>query len=153
MITIARILHPTDLSVNAQPALHFASDLCRLYHAELHLLSVVDSRAFAATTSEPDFYPVDFLQEYVDDLEKRLTEVTFEGMQHCKKIVREISSGIPYNEILGYSDKHAVDLIVMGTHGRTGLGHLLIGSVAENVVRRAQCPVLTVRPDNRKSSG
>lgn len=151
MIRISRILHPTDLSHNAQPALHYASDLCRLYHAELHLISVVDSRGFSGSTSEPDFFPVDFLQEYVNDLEKRLSDMTFEGMQHCKKIVREISSGIPFNEILTYAEKNEVDLIVMGTHGRTGLGHLLIGSVAENVVRRAHCPVLTVRPDNRKT--
>lgn len=147
---IKRILHPTDLSVNAQPALHLATDLCRVYHAELHLLSVVDSRAFAATTSEPDFYPVDFLQDYVIDVEKRIAEMTFEGMQHCKKIVREVSSGIPLNDILNYVRDREVDLIVMGTHGRTGLAHLLIGSVAENVVRRAQCPVLTVRPEFRK---
>jgi nucleotide-binding universal stress UspA family protein len=151
MIKISRILHPTDLSENSKPALRYASDLARHYHAGLHIVTVVDTRAFTGSVAEPEFFPVDFLQDYMKETEKKLAELTFEGMQHCSKIVREVFSGTPYNEIIKYAEKSGIDLIVMGTHGYTGLKHMLIGSVAENVVRRAPCPVLTVRPDKRDS--
>jgi nucleotide-binding universal stress UspA family protein len=149
MITISRILHPTDLSKNSRAALRYASDLARHYHADLHLVTVVDTRGFTGSIAEPEFFPMDFLQDYMKETETKLTELTFEGMQHCGKIVREVFSGTPYTEIIKYVDKSGIDLIVMGTHGYTGIKHLLIGSVAENVVRRAPCPVLTVRPDTR----
>jgi universal stress protein A len=142
VIKIARILHPTDFSDNSKPALQYASEFARQFNADLHLISVVDTRAMAG----PEYLPVDFMPEYIKDLETQLAALTFNGMQHCKKIVRNVLAGTTSAEIIKYARDSNIDLIVMGTHGRTGLGHLIIGSVAENVVRKALCPVLTVCP-------
>jgi nucleotide-binding universal stress UspA family protein len=68
------------------------------------------------------------------------------------KVVRELRSGSPIAHITEYAQAHGIGLIVMGTHGRSGFSHVLLGSVAENVVRRAPCSVLTVRPSEGKPS-
>ena len=146
MIEISRILHPTDFSDSSMPALQYASDFARRFNAELHLISVVDARAFTGTSSEPEFFPADFMEEYIKGVEKQLADLTFEGMNYCRMIVRYTLAGTPFVEIIKYAGDNDIDMIIMGTHGRTGLGHLVIGSVAENVVRKAPCPVLTVCP-------
>ena len=69
MIKISRILHPTDFSQNSVSALLYASDLSRHYHADLHLISVVDSRGLTGSLVEPDFFPMDFLPDYIKDVE------------------------------------------------------------------------------------
>jgi len=146
MIKIARILHPTDFSDNSKTALQYAGDFARQFKAELHLISVADTGAIAAA----EFLPVDFLLDYMKDVETQLSAVTFDGMQHCRKIVRKVLSGTTFVEIIKYARAANIELIVMGTHGRTGIKHLLIGSVAENVVRKSPCPVLTVHASEKK---
>lgn len=146
MINISRILHPTDFSDNSKPALQYASELSRRFDAELHLLAVVDTRAFTGTATEPEFFPSEFIDDYIKDVEKQLAELDFNGMSDLRKVVRKTLRGMVFIEIINYARKAEIDLIVMGTHGRTGLSHLLIGSVAENVVRKASVPVLTVCP-------
>jgi len=68
----------------------------------------------------------------------------------ARKVVRTIVTGTPFIEIVRYARENQIDLIVVGTHGRSGLMHSLIGSVAERVVRKASCPVLTVRPEGHQ---
>ena len=145
MVNITRILHPTDFSDNSRPALAYASDFARQFHAELHILSVVDSRLFTGIPADPGFFPPEYMEEYLKVVEKQMADLTFEGISELKKIIRVVRSGLAIIEIINYARDAKIDLIVMGTHGRTGLKHVLIGSVAENVVRKAGCPVLTVR--------
>jgi nucleotide-binding universal stress UspA family protein len=87
--------------------------------------------------------------EIQQSAEKALTSVPDPGWSAGKKVVRATRNGSPYAEICGYADDTGIDLIVIGTHGRSGLSHVLLGSVAEKVVRKANCPVLTVRPNER----
>jgi nucleotide-binding universal stress UspA family protein len=88
-------------------------------------------------------HPEPAAQEELDRLE-------VPGAEQVRQVVREVQSGPPFVEIVRYAKEHDVDLIVMGTHGRTGIAHALIGSVAEKVVRKAPCPVLTVRPEGHQ---
>jgi nucleotide-binding universal stress UspA family protein len=144
MIRISRILHPTDFSKNARPALEYAGDFALRFKADLHLLNVIDNRAFTGSPAEPEFFPMEFMQDYMKDIEKQMQQLAFTGMENCQTIVREVRMGNPFIEITRFAEQRGIDLIIMGTHGRTGIGHLLVGSVAENVVRRSACPVLTV---------
>lgn len=148
MITISRILHPTDLSKNSKPAFHYAGEFALHFKAELHLLNIVDTR-FNGSPAEPEFFHMDFLHEYQMEMQKQLQKLTFDGIEKCTSLIRKVQPGIPYLEIPHYAEKNGIDIIIMGTHGRTGMRHLLIGSVAENVVRRSRCPVLTISPEEK----
>ena len=81
------------------------------------------------------------------DAEKAVDHVAAEADRAGVNATRAVEPGVPHEEILQYAREHDIDLIVMGTHGRTGLDHVLIGSVAERVVRTSSTPVLTVRPE------
>jgi len=150
MIQVSRILHPTDFSDNSKSALHYASDFARQFNAELHLISVVDTKSLTGAIAGPEFFPADFIQDYIKDTENQLNDLIFEGMQHCRKIVLNVVTGTVFVGIIDYARDAKIDLIVMGTHGRSGIKHLLIGSVAENVVRKSPYPVLTVHPVDKK---
>lgn len=137
-----RILVPTDGSETAEAALDHAINLAERYDATLHLLYAVESAVIAPTPSGGEV--LDRLEEHgtavLDGLREQVgDDVSVETM---------IADGPPHRAILEYVDRADVDLVVMGTHGRTGLQHALLGSVAERVVRLADVPVLTVRhPD------
>jgi len=136
-----RILFPADGSKHAEPALEQALDFARLLKVPLVCVYVVDVRAL-----EP--YPTEGL--FVDlrsILEKEATKVLDRVRQRAGKarvkVETKILEGVPEEELVKAA--HADDLIVMATHGRRGLSRLLLGSVAEDVVRHAPCPVLVVR--------
>lgn len=131
MLNIARILFPTDFSECAEHAYDHARHLARRYDAELHVLNVV------ALHHEDRNNPMDFL-EGEQDVESLYQE---EGVRHVYAQTRGIAEA---PGIVEYADEHAIDLVVMGTHGRQGLGRLILGSVAEEVIRLASCPVLVV---------
>jgi nucleotide-binding universal stress UspA family protein len=138
MLPINTILHPTDFSPQADYAYRLASALARDHGAHLIIMHVrvvptVAYGEFAALPPEPE--------EGLDNLKERLQQMK----PHGCAVEYMLAEGVPAEEIVNIArDKHC-DLIVMGTHGRTGLGRLLMGSVAELVVRRAACPVLTVK--------
>jgi nucleotide-binding universal stress UspA family protein len=136
---IRQILHPTDFSERSQVALQFASWLARDHKARLILLHVVQPPAVAYG---------EILTEGIVDAEKaaamqRLTKLTptVPGV----KFEHRLEEGDPAEQILHAAKAGPCDLVVLGTHGRTGLGRLVMGSVAELVVRKAPCPVLTVK--------
>ena len=138
-MNIRTILHPTDFSEYSRNAWHLACALARDYGARLVLLHVRDIPLgvygeFGA--APPDVVDVDTLKDELARVEPTAPGVTVE---------RKLSEGDPVSEIIRVAQENAADVIVMGTHGRTGLGRLLMGSVAEQVVRRAACPVLTVK--------
>jgi nucleotide-binding universal stress UspA family protein len=138
MLPIRTILHPTDFSPQAEYAYRLATALARDYGARLVIMHVkmiptVAYGEFAALPPEPE--------ETMENLKERLTQM--KPRDCAAEYV--LSEGVPAEEIVNVAADRHCDLIVMGTHGRTGLGRLLMGSVAELVVRRAACPVLTVK--------
>jgi nucleotide-binding universal stress UspA family protein len=139
MLPIRTILHPTDFSDRADCALRVACALARDYAARLVIVHVIPPPV--AVYGEVVALPEPWEERHeVEDRLQRLA-VPDAGIQ----LERRVCEGDPVTEILtSAADCHA-DLIVLGTHGRTGLGRLLMGSVAEEVLRRAACPVLTVR--------
>ncbi len=135
---IRRILLPLDYSDWAAEATRIACDLARQYDAELHVLHVIEPWQPAAMHStEP--YPT---QRAEAELAK--FALPDAGSKTPCRAIRVGNDASP--EIIHYAEQQRIDLIVMGTHGRTGVSRLLLGSVAENVVRHAPCPVLLARP-------
>jgi nucleotide-binding universal stress UspA family protein len=146
MKTINSILFATDFSEYCEDAFAYALTFARKFGSRLIIMHVINE-------------PVDLRGFYVphisfDSIEKEIAEGAEKMMQKfCRSHIHEfndyetcIVNGIPYEEILKKAKEANVSLIVMGTQGRTGLDHLLFGSTAESVFRRAACPVLTVRP-------
>jgi len=135
------ILVPTDGSEPAGAAVDHAVDLAANSGATLHVLSVVDSSAYASL----DVSSEQALDELEANAEAATGEIAETAAEAGIEAVTEVSVGTPHEQITDYADAADVDLIVMGTHGRTGLDRFLLGSVTERVVRAAPAPVLTVR--------
>ena len=144
MIALKKILVPTDFSECSDAAVRYARALADAFGASLHLLHVVQdpytqpwaAEAFAAPLGE-------MLAEWQQQAAARLTAVLTEKEKGHAVVATVVGS--PFQEIVRYAADQRVDLIVIGTHGRGAIGHMLLGSVAEKVVRKAPCPVLTVR--------
>lgn len=146
MLKIERILCPTDFSPCAAHATPHAVNLARLYGAELHMLHVLVLHEVEPDTAAYQLPGLEGIYGGIEDqAESHLQEASGPASDAGIETVTEHRRGIaPANEILEYAEGEAIDLIVMGTHGRRGLRRLLLGSVAEEVVRLAPCPVLTV---------
>ncbi|HUL43113.1 MAG TPA: universal stress protein [Bacteroidota bacterium] len=142
---IHRILVPIDFSEHSKNALRYAVDFASVMHAELLLLYVV----------EPAIYPADFSfgQVTIPQFEKELAErgknaledlagTSLKGSVQSRAIIR---TGKPFIEIIDVADEEDVDLILIATHGHTGVEHILFGGTAEKVIRKAHCPVFVVR--------
>ncbi len=151
MITLKRILVPTDFSENSESAIEFARTFADEFNSEIHLLHVLASDTAVAMGSD-GFFSVsdDLMQEIRDGVTSRLQETAQPLKDAGETVVQEVREGTPFVEIVKYAKSNEIDLIILGTHGRTGIPHLLIGSVAEKVVRKAPCPVLTVPLKGRK---
>ena len=146
MILLKKILVATDFGEASDSALNYGRDLARTYGATLHVLHVAENLvARYANVEALALLPQ--LQADIDEAaRKRMAElVTDEDrtMLHAKPVV--LAAFGTAEAIVEYAKAYNVDVIVMGTHGRGGFSHLLMGSVAERVVRTAPCPVLTVR--------
>ena len=147
LVRINRILFPTDFSEPAEQAQRYALSLADRFGAELHLLHVVaplpavmPDSAGAWTLPDAD---VDL---HVDAARKRLARTLGDECGAEQRAVLSVKVGLVVDEVVRYAHEHEIDLIVVGTHGHTGLSRLLLGSVAEKLVRLAECPVLTVHP-------
>lgn len=138
MLSIRTILHPTDFSDRSQYALQVAAALARDHGARLHVLHVVPTPILAYGEGVVPAEPESVLREAREQLDRLVVPAPEPPAE------RRVKDGDPVAVILRVARELPADLIVMGTHGRTGLGRLLMGSVAEQVVRRAACPVLTV---------
>jgi nucleotide-binding universal stress UspA family protein len=147
MIKLERILVPTDFSDCSKQAIKYACELAKRFGSELDLLHVVQP----LTTNVSYGAPIpDALLHPEQPAEKELEAIAEPALEHVSQVERCVRTGPPFLEIVRYARERDIDLIVMGTHGRTGLVHALIGSVAEKVVRKASCPVLTVRPEGHQ---
>ncbi|RMD50520.1 MAG: universal stress protein [Ignavibacteria bacterium] len=145
MQQISKILVPVDFSDYSLKALKYATDFARSFDAKVYLIYVV----------EPVLYPADFsmgqiaIPDTSEDFVERgknelnsLAEAHLMGLVEYETIVR---TGRPFIEIIQAASEYDIDLIIIATHGHTGVEHLLFGSTAEKVVRKAPCPVLTIR--------
>lgn len=139
-----RILAPTDRSAFSEKAVEYAQALAGQFHAELHVLRVI-ADAEKALNEFPVTGVID-PNASQDDYHRWIAELV--GATGDIRRIESVQMGTDVPEaILRYAKKNDIDLIVMATHGRTGLTHLLMGSVAEKVVRSASSPVLTLRPE------
>ncbi len=138
------ILCPVDFSKASQRAFETAVDLAARLGAELRVIHVYQLPASALPEGVLET-PADIEAVLEDRLTKQLDVFVKPGAARDVKITTGVCEGIPYVEIKEAADELGADMIVMGTHGRTGLAHLLLGSVAERVLRTANVPVLTVR--------
>ena len=145
MIKLSNILIPTDFSEHSERAGEYACELARRFGAAIHLLHVIESPIMAMPSPGAPL-PDALLRDLQGDAEKQLHTWLSDQLKEVKEVTRLVKHGAPFVEIVRYGKDKNVDLIVLGTHGRGGLTHALIGSVAERVVRKAPCPVLTVRP-------
>jgi universal stress protein A len=145
MMQIRQILAPTDFSACSKQAVACAYELAQAFGAKLALLHVVED-----LPSYIGFIPPAGAAMLLADLERQarldLVEVLPEAEAAEVEVTRQVIVGSPSHEIIKVAAAEKVDLIVIATHGRTGFSHLVMGSVAERVVRTAPCPVLTIRP-------
>jgi nucleotide-binding universal stress UspA family protein len=145
MVPIRRILFPTDFSDHAQYAWPYALQFAEKFEAEIHALHVVAPPPRLAESYSTNFDPETLTQALVGEATTSLDRLVQTGKDHRIAVRTDVRIGVDFHEIIDYARTHTIDLIIMATHGRTGLAHALIGSVAERVVRKASCPVLTIK--------
>jgi universal stress protein A len=151
MIKMARILYPTDFSDLSLVALKYARSFAEQFDAELHCVHVVDEAYQYWLMLGPDGVPAGpNPQELLASAQNQMATFSQEHLAGISKCTAKVLIGRPFVEIIRYAREQSVDLIVIATHGRSGLKHVLMGSVAERVVRKAPCPVLTVRSDGHE---
>jgi nucleotide-binding universal stress UspA family protein len=149
MIALKRILVATDFSEPAKVAVAYGRDLARQYDAALHVVHVIEN-VLAYYGSEAGFALADVERNIAVSVQKDLDAAIAadgDGPLNAVAVVERASNVA--QAITDYARNHAIDLIVVGTHGRGAVSRFLMGSVAERVVRSAPCPVLTVRADER----
>lgn len=146
LLSIKNILFATDFSATSEAALPYAGAIARHFGSTVHLVHVVSEANLLMVTGGIDYVSVGAL---CDDLQAQakaqIDEVASKlGTHSCRIYVRY---GLVWQNLREIISANAIDLIIVGTHGRTGLGKLVLGSVAEDILRHAQCPVLTVGPE------
>jgi nucleotide-binding universal stress UspA family protein len=151
MTQLKRILVPTDFSDHSEHAAAYALELAKRYEAdEIHCVHVSDIPADLMATSA--YYMTGPSEQFVEQVraESRKSLEAFAQKNFPGVPVQAVFlEGRPFAEIVRYASENQVDLIVISTHGRSGLKHALFGSVAEKVIRKAPCPVLVVKRDER----
>lgn len=140
-----KVLVLTDGSDVSRQALRYAVEFCNRFDADLYLLTVIEPL--------PSYVGAKVAKDILDGAEAKMQQEvkTCSGFCEtsgtvCRSTVRK---GVPHETITGYAREIDADLIVLSTHGRSGIAHALMGSVAEKVVRHANCPVMTVRPEGK----
>jgi nucleotide-binding universal stress UspA family protein len=150
MTEIKKLLFPIDLTENSSKILPYVLSVSEKYDSTIHLLHVVPdlqrwAREYISHASP--YASLDlFKKEAVEGAEKAMDRVCEEQLQSCPNFQRRIVSGDPTTEILKTIETEDIDMVIMATHGRKGLEHVILGSVAENVVRKSPVPVMTVNP-------
>ncbi|WP_435153937.1 universal stress protein [Haladaptatus sp. DFWS20] len=145
-----RILVPTDGSAETERVVEHAAELAEAHGAELHAVYVINSATFASLPMETSWEGIsDMLQE---EGESALEDVRRVAGRYDVDLTTHLVEGPPNKEIVRHAEREGFDLIVMGTHGRGGIDRLLLGSVAERVVRASTVPVLTVRVEKTETT-
>jgi len=146
MITIKNVLVPTDFSEPAVAALAYGRTLAAQFSATLHVVNVVEDLALKTITAEGFVAFMPDLQRELEEAARKQLDAVVAGPPAAPAgiVSAVVTSNSTADAIVTYARNAAVDVIVIGTHGRSGVSRLLLGSVAERVVRTAPCPVLTV---------
>jgi len=148
MLNLKTILYPTDFSEYSLAALPYAVGLVQQNHAALHCMHVVDVPHEQHLTSEY-MIPLEVPHVPKDKLLRtarvRLDRFITESLSEIDDVTSRVISGEPFAEIIRYAKDLEIDLIILGTHGRSAVASMLLGSVAEKVIGKAPCPVMTVR--------
>lgn len=153
MIEIKNVLVPTDFSEPSDVALRYGKAFAEQFEASLHLVHVLDESALVYPWTSPDGMPIalgEARTEMEHMIKDRLSKILSDAERQKYSARVATMCGSPFLEIVAYAKAQNIDLIVMGTHGRGPIAHMLMGSVAEKVVRKAPCPVLTVRPSEHE---
>ena len=141
-IRIRKIIVPTDFTAFSDHALDYATVIAKQFRSSILIMHVIEPFTYSVTDMMQviDHYvPLKTIaQPMIENLQKRI-------LKGGVKSTAFVTKGTPYLEIIKKARKDGVDMIIMGTHGRTGARHMLMGSVAERVVRMASCPVLTLK--------
>jgi len=147
---IKTILFPTDFSNGARAAMDHAVSLAKDYHAKLVLLYVIQDISIAEWYIPSSISVTDLVEDMQKSAMREMDKWYGEVAAMVTDVEKMIVRGVPFVEIIRTAKEKNADLIVIGTHGRTGIDHMLFGSTAEKVVRKASCPVLTVRIAGRE---
>lgn len=146
-VKIAKILYPTDFSELSLHALKYAREFAVVFDAQIHCVHVVDEAYQYWAAMGPESAPIgpafEDLKSYAEQHLQQFSDEHLVGLKYAP--VTKVIAGRPYVEIVQYAKEANISVIVLATHGRGGLAHALLGSTAEKVVRKAHCPVLTVR--------
>jgi nucleotide-binding universal stress UspA family protein len=152
VLEIRTILAPTDFSHHAEAALRYACGLAERFEAALHLLHVLPD-VVVPLGPDPSLIS-SFPPEYYRETEETSREALARALDGAWGVAPSVELAVRWGDavagIVGYATDHKIDLVVIATHGRSGLSHVLLGSVAEQIIRESPCPVLTIR--NRESA-
>ncbi len=143
-----KIVCPVDFSEFTDEILNYAVDIAKKYNAELHLIHIIPNLNYF-TPYESFLTPENLIaieRNIEKEVDKDFDKITKTLDMSVKKVVK---TGVTFVEIIDYIKTEGINLVVMGTHGRSAIEHILIGSVAEKVVRKSPCPVLTIRPKGK----
>jgi nucleotide-binding universal stress UspA family protein len=140
------ILAPTDFSEYSKKAVASALELAKKFGAKLSILHVVELPPYPVEGYVPPSLTATFIEDLEHEASRELAQVVPEAEAAGVEVARLVGVGTPYRKISDMAEAEQVELIVMATAGRTGFSHLIMGSIAERVVRTASCPVLTIRP-------
>lgn len=144
-ISLKNVLFATDFSATSEAALPYATAVCRRFGSTLHVAHVLSDTSLLMMTGGVDYVSMGTLYEDAHtEAKEKLDQIT----AHCEGIPHHsyVRHGQVWKNLAAIVLENEINLIVVGTHGRTGLGKLLLGSVAEDILRHASCPVLTVGP-------
>ena len=142
---IKGILFPTDFSDGSAQALQYAVEFAKKYSAKLYIIHVIYDMAKGSGLYVPHVSMDQLYKDIQEGAKKELDNFGVEALESMKNVERIVMTGVPHHEIVEFANKNKIDVIVIGTHGRTGIDRLLFGSTASQVVRNSPCPVLTVR--------
>jgi nucleotide-binding universal stress UspA family protein len=150
MVKIEHILVPTDFSEFSRYALDYAITIAKTFEAKITLLHITNENELVALQQVSAYFEPgkleDLLKQRESEDRKQLDGFISPELKKGIEVETLHKVGIPFVEIIRTAKEKAVDLIVIATHGRSGLSHILFGSVAEKVVRKSTCPVLSIRP-------
>jgi nucleotide-binding universal stress UspA family protein len=153
MLPITKILCPTDFSEPSRQAMDVAGELAQHFDAELHVIHVVGPMPIMATPPPSVALNIPGYQKELEASAREALSKEVDGRLSEELATRQIVvTGLAADEIVRIARESDVGMIVIATHGRTGIGRLIFGSVAERVVRHATCPVLTIRPEEREET-
>ena len=144
MLELKKILFALDLSANNQKLIPYVESMAQAHGADLHILNVVEDINAWAGFYVPHLNLEELTDEMVKGARKKLAEYVSEFMGEPSKYTLKVMVGDPAQCIVQYVEENGIELVLMGTHGRSGLEHAIMGSVAEKVLRRTPAPVMVV---------